>query len=363
MAELLRSESNLKPSELKAAFKRSQHIDALLDQERERKSQEIQLLTLGSGNSGKSTFIKQLKIVYDDGFNEKERLEYRPQVYRLLAGNIAKITRAVEQLGLHFNSHDVKAFAEDLSAETDDDGNNNNSSFTPLGKHEILSDFWGETAVQECFESRARFHIDESSKHFFTDIKRVSGEDYVPTQSDILLVRNRTQGVIERSILVNNYNYRVIDVGGQKNQRKKWIHFFDGVTAVVFFASLSSYDEQLEEEEDTNAMLDSLDLFEEITHCEFLANTQFILFLNKLDLFNKKLSKSDLSNCFPEFKGGTDPGKALEYVKEQFMSRKPADKHIYVHVTCATETDPMKPVLEDVFEILVGINLKRIASL
>ncbi|EDO47693.1 predicted protein [Nematostella vectensis] len=316
MAELLRSESNLKPSELKAAFKRSQHIDALLDQERERKSQEIQLLTLGSGNSGKSTFIKQLKIVYDDGFNEKERLEYRPQVYRLLAGNIAKITRAVEQLGLHFNSHDVKVGAGSAT-----------------------------------------------ESNFFTDIKRVSGEDYVPTQSDILLVRNRTQGVIERSILVNNYNYRVIDVGGQKNQRKKWIHFFDGVTAVVFFASLSSYDEQLEEEEDTNAMLDSLDLFEEITHCEFLANTQFILFLNKLDLFNKKLSKSDLSNCFPEFKGGTDPGKALEYVKEQFMSRKPADKHIYVHVTCATETDPMKPVLEDVFEILVGINLKRIASL
>lgn len=42
--------------------------------------------------------------------------------------------------------------------------------------------------------------------------------------------------------------HRVIDVGGQKNQRKKWIHFFEGVTAVVFFASLSSYDEFVEED-------------------------------------------------------------------------------------------------------------------
>lgn len=47
MAELLRSETNLKPSELKAAYKRSQHIDALLDKEREERQQEIQILTLG----------------------------------------------------------------------------------------------------------------------------------------------------------------------------------------------------------------------------------------------------------------------------------------------------------------------------
>lgn len=47
MAELMRSESNLKPSELKAAYKRSQHIDALLDKEREEREQEIQILTLG----------------------------------------------------------------------------------------------------------------------------------------------------------------------------------------------------------------------------------------------------------------------------------------------------------------------------
>jgi len=61
--------------------------------------------------------------------------------------------------------------------------------------------------------------------------------------------------------------------------------------------------------------------------------------------------------------GGADYDKAVSYVKEQFMSRKPADKHIYVHVTCATDTDPMKTVLQNVFEILVEINLKKIAAL
>lgn len=45
--ELQRADSNLKPSELKAAFKRSRDIDALLDEERELKEREVQLLVLG----------------------------------------------------------------------------------------------------------------------------------------------------------------------------------------------------------------------------------------------------------------------------------------------------------------------------
>lgn len=48
--------------------------------------------------------------------------------------------------------------------------------------------------------------------------------------------------------LINSVRCRVIDVAGQKSQRKKWIHFFDSVTAVIFFMSLSSYCEILEEE-------------------------------------------------------------------------------------------------------------------
>lgn len=50
--ELQRADSNLKPSELKAAFKRSRDIDALLDEERELKEKEVQLLILGKHASG-----------------------------------------------------------------------------------------------------------------------------------------------------------------------------------------------------------------------------------------------------------------------------------------------------------------------
>lgn len=33
--------------------------------------------------------------------------------------------------------------------------------------------------------------------------------------------------------------YRLFDVGGQRNERRKWIHLFEGVTAVIFCAAIS----------------------------------------------------------------------------------------------------------------------------
>lgn len=37
--------------------------------------------------------------------------------------------------------------------------------------------------------------------------------------------------------------FRMVDVGGQRNERRKWIHAFEGVTAVIFVAAISEYDQ------------------------------------------------------------------------------------------------------------------------
>ena len=43
--------------------------------------------------------------------------------------------------------------------------------------------------------------------------------------------------------------FRLCDVGGQRTERRKWIHCFDDVTAIIFVAALNEYDMMLEEDE------------------------------------------------------------------------------------------------------------------
>lgn len=46
------------------------------------------------------------------------------------------------------------------------------------------------------------------------------------------------------------YLYRMFDVGGQRSERKKWIHCFEGVTAIIFCVAMSAYDLVLAEDEE-----------------------------------------------------------------------------------------------------------------
>ena len=95
----------------------------------------------------------------------------------------------------------------------------------------------------------------------------------------------------------------MFDVGGQRSERKKWIHCFEGVTAIIFCVALSGYDLVLAEDEEMNRMMESMKLFDSICNNKWFVETSIILFLNKKDLFEQKIKYSPLTTCFPEFKG------------------------------------------------------------
>src|SRR3954467_7976686 len=78
--------------------------------------------------------------------------------------------------------------------------------------------------------------------------------------------------------------FRMYDVGGQRGERKKWIHCFENVTAIMFIASLSEYDQVLAEDRSRNRLKESLDLFEGIINLPWFNDAPIILFLNKDDL-------------------------------------------------------------------------------
>lgn len=167
--------------------------------------------------------------------------------------------------------------------------------------------------------------------------------NYLPDDDDILRTRMRSVGIEEAEFKFNDMKFRMIDVGGQRSERRKWIHCFQEViNAIIYCASLSEYDMMLREDSETNRMEESLKLFSEICNSRWFDKTPIILFLNKLDLFQVKIQEVPLERFFSNYSGGHDEKKALEYIRARYSERaKDLDK-LFIHETIAVSTENMR---------------------
>ena len=149
----------------------------------------------------------------------------------------------------------------------------------------------------------------------------------------------------------------MFDVGGQRSERKKWIHCFENVTSIIFCVALSEYDQVLLEESNQvrehqpdlcfdskhqrlhlpplihelkqNRMMESLVLFDSVVNSRWFMRTSIILFLNKVDLFKIKLGRSPLGSYFPDYSGGNDVNRAAKYLLWRFNQVNRAHLNLY----------------------------------
>merc|ERR1719242_2006817 len=111
------------------------------------------------------------------------------------------------------------------------------------------------------------------------------------------------QGLSSMHLKLMEINLKCSTLVDNEMREKKWIHCFESVTAVLFVAAISEYDQVLYEDENTNRMVESLNLFEEICNSRWFRDTSMILFLNKRDLFEDKIQNVSLSVCFENYDG------------------------------------------------------------
>nr|CAD2162049.1 unnamed protein product [Meloidogyne enterolobii] len=86
---------------------------------------------------------------------------------------------------------------------------------------------------------------------YFENIERIAEKDYIPTNQDILHTRVPTTGVVKLLFTLNGIDFNIFDVGGQRSERRKWIHIFDDVNAIIFVVAISEYDQKIREDNST----------------------------------------------------------------------------------------------------------------
>jgi guanine nucleotide-binding protein subunit alpha len=229
----------------------------------------------------------------------------------------------------------------------------------PVEYQAAFESLWSDDGVKYVVQRGNEFALHDNLTYFFDNLDRLFSHNYIPTDQDILRSRLKTTGITETIFDLGSLTYRMFDVGGQRSERKKWIHCFENVTALLFLAAISGYDQCLVEDKDANQMQEALMLFESICNSQWFIRTSIILFLNKIDLFKQKLSVSPLKDYFPDYTG--DPGsykQASEFFQDSFkrLNRNPS-KDIYIHFTNATDTNLLKITMASVQDMILQRNL------
>uniref|UniRef100_A0ACB8F4R0 Guanine nucleotide-binding protein G(T) subunit alpha-2 n=1 Tax=Sphaerodactylus townsendi TaxID=933632 RepID=A0ACB8F4R0_9SAUR len=313
-------------------------------------------MPMSAGESGKSTIVKQMKIIHQDGYTKEECLEFKSVIYGNILQSILAIVRAMITLGIDYGESgraDDGRLLFNL-ADSIEEGT------MPPELVECVKRLWKDSGVQACFDRAAEYQLNDSASYYLNDLDRITAANYLPNEQDVLRSRVKTTGIIETRFSVKDLNFRMFDVGGQRSERKKWIHCFEGVTCIIFCGALSAYDMVLVEDDEVNRMHESLHLFNSICNHKFFAATSIILFLNKKDLFEQKIQKVHLNICFPDYDGPNTYEDAGNYIKLQFLDlnmRKDV-KEIYSHMTCATDTQNVKFVFDAVTDVIIKENLK-----
>jgi len=220
-----------------------------------------------------------------------------------------------------------------------------------------IEKFWNDSIVKQAFY-KYRFKFLDQAEYFMNHCPRLCANNTVPIENDVLHARAKTTAVVEFEFADNGNTFQLVDVGGQRNERRKWIHWFEKVTALIFVASLADYDQTLIENSEINCMSESIKIFGEICNSKWFINTHIMLILNKLDLFEEKIKYTDPKDyCFPDYTGGLNKDEALKYIALQFSEKnKNPERTIDIKHTCALEKDNIDFIFKNVQQIIFKQN-------
>ncbi|EAU89179.2 guanine nucleotide-binding protein alpha subunit [Coprinopsis cinerea okayama7 len=240
---------------------------------------------------------------------------------------------------------------------------------------EDIKTLWSDPAVGEVLKKRD-IRLEDSAGFFLDDVDRIATREYVPSDDDVVRARLRTMGVQEYKIKVYQptpflvagsgiTDWSLYDVGGSRTCRHAWVPYFDNVTAIIFLAPVSCFDERLLEDSRINRLEDSFLLWRDVCSNKLLEKTSLILFMNKCDLLKRKLKMGvQVKDHLPSY--GDRPNEApsvVKYLKDKFRDIVRANttdggRVAYYYATSVTDIKTTYATLKTVKDIILRDHLK-----
>jgi guanine nucleotide-binding protein G(i) subunit alpha len=330
---------------------------------------QFHLCLIGPGDCGKATLFKQWSSNCTT-YSPREKQEIKYDIYNYLVLLVIKVYEVYkynecdnddgtesssssslsqeyhqlcEELTIMFETQDVREFY------TDDI----HSRIQSLVECTVF-----QQAIKQYFH---RVHCPDGLRYFMNNMERLQPSSYEPTFHDILNVRRKSAGILEKSFEYKENLIKLTLTAGQRGERKKWssvmeskyFHFCDNEcilteliianTTLAFVVSTSDYDQTCYEDDTKNRTLEALDVFEEyISYEQFLGKPVFLI-MNKTDLFKSKYNESELSQCFPQFSLSDNPSAddGMKYLQQEYQkrfdSRRKDSNNLIIYQTTATE--------------------------
>jgi len=332
----------------------SKEIEKTIRAEREEIRQHMKLLLLGTGDSGKSTFAKQMILVHSTGgLGDSLVSSFVPILRENCLQGITGLLAFHQDQGKTLSNPEVVKLARSIEQA---------QTLTPAVADDIVA-LWSKQDVrQQLLEKADGAQLQGGVAgviYYLDNAQRFANPDFHPTTADVLQARRKTTGIVETSFVVSKVKFTLVDVGGQRSERKKWLHCFGSVTAVIFLTAINEFDMYLEEDLKTNRLVESLKLWKALTSSQFFRQTPFILFLNKSDIFKEKIERIPLKTVFSDYAAYAETCKDMNefergwrYISKQYSAHF-VGCVFYPHLTCAVDTEACSKIFASVRETLL----------
>jgi len=364
------------------AAKRSRKLEKMMQEQARVDQETVKLLILGAGESGKSTLFKQMKLLYGKKASDAERRGVTNVIHCNIIQSMQIMLGQIDCLQKD-NATTVESESSDSTIDStadqartsfsirlnDKDCRSAANKIRELRMYDKLTPalaqdlklLWNSKAVQQMYELRHTYQLPDSTNFYMSKLNEITAPDYLPSDEDMLRSRVRTSGIVEEKYVIDGVKFSMYDVGGQRNERKKWIHCFENVTAIIFVAAISEYDQVLFEDHTQNRVVEALELFKEICSSAWFTKTSIVLFLNKVDLFKEKIKKRKIEDnpYFDDCNAGHSLEEGVKYMTQKFLKQVEPKRRrdMYAHATCATDTNNVKVVFGSCLSIITQSNL------